>query len=185
MEQVATARGAIAGEVPDAAPTAEELWTRHGKAVCRFASMVARDDQEADDIAQESLLRAIRALPRFKPRAGGVEAWLWRIVQNTARDFGRAARRRKLLLERLAQLADRGNHRWPELEREIDGRALVEAVRALPATQRNLIALRFGADLDYASVGRLTGLSPLAARAATRRALDALRRDLAPRSGRA
>jgi len=34
------------------APSARELWERHGEAVCRFAAMVARSDAEAEDIAQ-------------------------------------------------------------------------------------------------------------------------------------
>ncbi|MHB8589922.1 MAG: sigma factor-like helix-turn-helix DNA-binding protein [Candidatus Dormibacteraceae bacterium] len=87
-----------------------------------------------------------------------------------------------MLLERLAQLVDRSSQPWPDIDRQISSWGLIAAVRALPARQRTLVALRFGADLDYAAVGQLVGLSALAARAATRRALLALRRDL-ERSG--
>lgn len=160
------------------APSARELWDRHGEAVCRFAAMVARTDAEAEDIAQESLIRAIRALPRWTPSGAGIEGWLWRIVQNTARDFGRAARRRQLLIERITLLLDRSGQVWPDVDEPIETWDLIRAIRTLPAHHRMLIALRFGADLEYTAVGRELGLSPVAARAATRRALSALKREL-------
>ena len=140
--------------------------------------MVARSDAEAEDIAQESLIRAIRGLPNWRSQAGGIEAWLWRIVQNTARDFGRSARRRQILLERVSMLLHPDSHSWPDLDEQVEAWDLICAVRALPSHYRTLIALRFGADLDYVAIGKAVGLSTLAARAATRRAVAALKRQL-------
>jgi len=173
----------MVGEMPASrseieAPSVHELWERHGEAVCRFAAMVARSDAEAEDIAQESLIRAIRALPRWTPKGGGVEPWLWRIVQNTARDSGRAARRRQLLFGRMTLMFERGDHSWPDIEEQIEAWDLIRAIRELPSHYRMLLALRFGADLDYSRVGKAFGLAPIAARTATRRALSALKREL-------
>jgi RNA polymerase sigma-70 factor (ECF subfamily) len=158
--------------------TARDLWDSHGRRVYKFAAMVARDDQEAQDVAQEALLRAIRGLPSFTPQGGGIEAWLWRIVANTARDFGRMARRRQLLADRLVQRRAYEPCLDAELDRWVDTDVLLAAVRRLPAVQRTLIALRFGADLEYTEVGRMMGLSAEAARSGTRRALTTLHRDL-------
>ncbi len=52
---------------------------------------------------------------------------------------------------------------------------VLAAVRRLRPRERTVIALRFGADLDHASIGAAIGLSPNAARVAVRRALDRLR----------
>jgi DNA-directed RNA polymerase specialized sigma24 family protein len=52
---------------------------------------------------------------------------------------------------------------------------LLSAIRQLRPRGRALIALRFGADLDYNAVGHTVGLSAAAARMATQRALDELR----------
>lgn len=161
--------------------TAQELWDRYGEKVCRFASLVASSDAEAEDIAQESLLRAMRALPRWTAKGGGIEAWLWRIVQNTARDFGRAARRRRMLVERVFLLVERDGEPWPDVDARVESADIVRAIRSLPEHCRTLIALRFGADLDYDGVGKAVGVSPVAARAATRRALAALKQELARR----
>ncbi len=158
--------------------TAELLCAGYARQVYRFAAMVARSDADAEDLAQEALLRAIRNLHRFDPERGAIASWLWSIVLNAARDAGRGAGRRQALWERLAAL------RVPE--ESIENRALerlrdadlLAAVRALPARARTLLALRFGAGMDYAAVGAAVGLTPGAATAATRRALNILRHRL-------
>src|SRR5712671_6665770 len=68
------------------AVTAEQLCRQYGPAVCRFAAMAARTPSEADDIAQDALLRAVRGLSTFDAGRGSIEAWLWRIVANAAHD---------------------------------------------------------------------------------------------------
>jgi RNA polymerase sigma-70 factor, ECF subfamily len=178
----------MVGRLPhltDAADPVEEapldggqLWERHGAQVYKFAAMVSRGEVDAEDLAQEALLRAIRALPRFQAREGSIEAWLWRIVVNTGRDLGRVAKRRSMLMERL-RLAGGPE---PSIPDDVDARLtsseLLEAVRALPARRRALIALRFASDLDYPTIGTILGLSSSGARAGTRRALAALRERL-------
>ncbi len=159
--------------------TAETLCARYAERVYRFAAMVARNDIEAEDIAQEALERSIRKLGQFDPRRGTIESWLFRIVTNAARDAGRAANRRFALWQRLvAQRID------PEATAdEVEERALAHlsdgdvlaAVRRLRPRERTVIALRFGADLDHTSIGAAIGLAPNAARVAVRRALDRLR----------
>ena len=156
--------------------SAEELSARYAGRVFTFALMVARDAVEAEDLAQSALERAIRSLPRFDPRRGDIGAWLWRIVVNVARDAGRAARRRHLLVQRLMART------IPPPDDDIPGGItddrLIASVRRLTPLQRSVIALRFGADLEYAAIGDALGMSGVAARMATHRALRSLRADL-------
>ena len=101
--------------------------------------------------------------------------WLWRIVANTAKDATRKARLRALLTERLGR-------REPEVidledvavERLAAGE-LLDATARLSPRDRELLGLRFVADLDTASVGAILGLSAESARRAIGRALDRLR----------
>src|SRR3977135_873812 len=88
------------------AVTAEPFCDRYAPAVCRFAAMAARTPSEADDVAQEALLRAVRGLSSFDARRGSIEAWLWRIVANVAYDHQRAERRRFALWTRLSGFRD-------------------------------------------------------------------------------
>ncbi|HKA13227.1 MAG TPA: sigma-70 family RNA polymerase sigma factor [Candidatus Dormibacteraeota bacterium] len=165
---------ADAGPDPAVRIGIDELCDRYAARVYRFAALLSRSGPDAEDLAQSALERAIRALPRTELRTESVEGWLWRIVVNTARDAGRAAKRRQLLLERLLA------HGPPEttaldIEDAIGDEELLHAVRNLSRRQRTLVALRFGADLDYARIAAMLGISPGAARLATRRALLALR----------
>lgn len=158
----------------------DELCARYTDRVYRFAVLLARSPEDAEDLAQSALERAIRALPRTDIHPGSVEGWLWRIVVNAARDAGRAARRRQLLLARFAgYLAPDASE--PSVSETIRDDELLGAVRHLSKRQRTLIALRFGADLDYRSTGAALGISPQAARLATRRALLVLRKRLEER----
>jgi RNA polymerase sigma factor (sigma-70 family) len=145
--------------------------------VFQFATMIARDDVEAEDLAQTALERALRGLPTYLPERGDLEGWLWRIVVNAARDAGRAARRRHLLTQRLAVLRE-GRAPADDIPVGIDDDRLVAAVRQLTTLQRSVIALRFGADLEYRDVGLALGISTVAARVATHRGLTVLRSTL-------
>jgi RNA polymerase sigma-70 factor, ECF subfamily len=156
--------------------TAEELCRVYAPKVCRFAAMVAPSTGEADDLAQDALLRAVRAIGSYDPAKGSPEAWLWRIVVNAGRD---SARRRELargLLERLIFAAPRESQSVEDavLARLRDA-DLHAHIRLLPLRDRTLLALRYGAGLDTAEVGAAVGLSADSAGKAIRRALARLR----------
>ena len=163
-------------EAPDDRPlTPELLCARYTPRVYRFAAMVAAGDVEAEDLAQDAMVRAIRNLGRFDAARGSVETWLWRIVVNTAIDAGRVATRRRRLWERFrAQPTPSENVEELALMR-ITAAELLATVRRLRPRERGMIALRFGAGLDFPEVGAAYGVSPAAATMATRRALNTLR----------
>ena len=54
----------------------------HLDAVWRMAVQLSRNDADAADLVQETYLRALRAADRFEERAGGMRAWLFRILHN-------------------------------------------------------------------------------------------------------
>lgn len=168
---------AAAGTVPgisEAGPAdAQELCERYAHRIYRFAAMVARGDVEAEDLAHDALIKAIRRLPMYDPARGSVEAWLWRIVVNTARDAGLTARRRFEVLSRLRSEAASAPMSAPAPF--VGDDRLMNAIRELKPRDRAVVALRFGADLDYDGVGTALGISSAAAGVAARRALRRLR----------
>src|SRR5689334_6588251 len=91
-----------AGQSRPVTLTAEELCRVYAARVCRFAALVARNADEADDLAQEALLRAVRAVASYDSTRGSAEAWLWKIVVNAARDSARRRERMQWLIERIA-----------------------------------------------------------------------------------
>lgn len=158
---------------------AQKLCELYSERVYRFASMVSKGGADSEDLAQEALERAIRAIDLYDSRRGTVDAWLWQIVVNAARDAGRVELRRQLSFERMVALLPRRiSDDVSDLGSAIGDHALLHAIRCLRPRERALIALRYGADLDYAAVGASLGLSAETAGVATRRALVSLRRRL-------
>jgi RNA polymerase sigma-70 factor (ECF subfamily) len=154
--------------------TAETLCEMYAKRIYKFAQMISTDSRNAEDLAQDALERAIRGLKSFDPAKGEIEGWLWRIVVNASRDAGRIVGRQRLAFERLAD-------RWVvdqkvgDLADHISRAEVLDAVRALSPRHRAVIALRYGADLDFQHVGQALGITESAASMVTRRALANLR----------
>lgn len=126
---------------------------------------------EAEDLLQESTLRAWRDLARLD-QPGRFLAWFAAILQNTAAD--RARRERLRASEELADAP--APERGPSEARRL---RLLGAVQGLPAPQREVIELAYFADLSYAEIAAAieasvstVNLRLAQARAALREALE-------------
>jgi RNA polymerase sigma-70 factor (ECF subfamily) len=155
--------------------SADDLCRLYAHDVCRFAAMMA-GPQDAEDLAQDALLRAVRGLGTFDPSRGSMGAWLWRIVANAARDAAGRRQRLRDLVIRVGVLAPRQSETVEEtaLSRMRDAE-LHAQIRLLPLRDRTLIALRYGAGLDAREVGDAVGLSAESASRALHRARARLR----------
>src|SRR6201996_912085 len=69
----------------------EELFLPHLNAAYSLARFIARDRAAADDIVQESLLRAFRSFATY--RGGDAKTWLLTIVRNCSFDWSKSNRR--------------------------------------------------------------------------------------------
>jgi RNA polymerase sigma-70 factor (ECF subfamily) len=163
-------------ELDGGALTAEELCRRYAPSVCRFAAMIAGSSTDADDLAQDALLRAVRAVSSYDAARGTAEAWLWRIVVNAARDSARRRERARDLWEQLTFLVPRESESVEDavLARLRDA-DLHAHIRRMSHRDRLLLALRYGAGLDTDEVGAAVGLNPESAGKAVRRTLARLR----------
>src|SRR5881227_646267 len=70
-----------------------ELVERHSRSVFRLAYRMTGNEHDAEDVVQESLLRAYRQLGRFESRAN-FGTWLYRIVANCSVDLMRSKQAR-------------------------------------------------------------------------------------------
>ena len=112
------------------------------------------DDQSAEDVLQDALLRALRAYPRLR-HADHLRAWLYRVTTTTALDLHRR-RRREVPTDEPPALA---------VEAEYDDGAFESLIAPLAPTARDALRLRFVEDLDYDRIAAVLGTSPEAARA--------------------
>ena len=148
--------------------------------VHRFAVMVSPPRADPDDLTQEACVRALQRVHQYDASRGTLDAWLWRIVVNLAKDAGRASRRSALLTARLAERASATPLTSPEdvaLDHIRDD-ALVAAVRRLPRRHRTMVAMRYGAGLTTVEIAECLGTTRIATAKTLRRALDRLREDI-------
>jgi RNA polymerase sigma factor (sigma-70 family) len=118
----------------------------------RVAAAVTGDRQAALDVVQEAFGTAIRRRETYRG-SGDLEAWVWRIVVNTARDYIRTAGQRALA-EAAASSVPGPNGALPRID------ALAIEIGLLPERQRLALFLRYYADLDYAAIADVLGIRP-------------------------
>jgi RNA polymerase sigma-70 factor, ECF subfamily len=139
------------GEGADAA-TIALLYERQFRGFLAGAYAVVGEAEAARDVVQEAFARALREQGRFRGD-GPLEAWLWRIVLNSARDMARRSRFADLSAHELAEIASLGG----ETSNASD---LREELRNLPERQRLAVFLHYYADLPYAEVAELLDVAP-------------------------
>jgi RNA polymerase sigma-70 factor, ECF subfamily len=122
------------------------------------------DDDSAEDVLQDALLRALRAYPRLR-HGEHLRAWLYRVTTTTALDLHRKRRHEVPTEEPPA----------PAVEAEYDDGAFESMIAPLAPTARDALRLRFVEDLDYDRMAAVLGTSPEAARQRVSTAVRTLR----------
>ncbi|MEL6265766.1 MAG: sigma-70 family RNA polymerase sigma factor [Pseudomonadota bacterium] len=120
----------------------------------RFARMLARNDPEADDLVQETLLRAIAKFDSFDGRAA-LGTWLCQILVNLHRSRHRQDARRRELLEERGADEDRVAARQ---EHAVELRQTLDALDRLPGDQREAIVLVAVDGVSYAEAAAILGV---------------------------
>jgi RNA polymerase sigma factor (sigma-70 family) len=114
----------------------------------RFARSLTRDTADADDLVQAALERALKAQSQWQ-QGTRLDSWMYRIVRNSWIDEARARSRRAqtFLPEEAGTAAADPAHE--EIERRAELRDVGRAMEALPAEQREVIALVLVEGLAY------------------------------------
>lgn len=155
------------------------LVDRHHARCSRIAARIIGNREDAEEAVQDAFLRSFRALAEYEDRER-FSAWLTRILVNQCRTVLARARKRDArylhvephVLELLFPVEHSGaaEGAWPELE---------HALAQLPLAQREAIVLRYGDDLSYEEMARITGAGESALKMRVQRAFAQLRHLLA------
>ena len=155
-----------------------ELFERHAEAVWNHAYRLTGSWAGAEDLTSTTFLTAWRRRADVTLVRDSALPWLYTVAGNAARDEHRGARRRLRLLRKMPDEPVVSDHADSVAER-LDGeerlRGIVEAVRALPKSQREVVELCLLGDLSAADAAALLAVAEVTVRAHLSRARARLR----------
>jgi len=150
------------------------LYEAHVERVYRYLLGRLGQPADAEDVTSEVFIRAMRALPSYRAKGHPFIAWLFRIAHNQAVNYlkKRVRRREVPLLETVATSDD------PEEAalRQVMLSEVSQAMQGLTELQREVLTLRFGADLSIAETAKAMNRGVGAVKFLQHSALRALRR---------
>lgn len=148
-----------------------DLVDRHYDDCWRYAFRVLGDRADAEDVVQETFLRAHAALANYREQAQFRE-WLFTILVNQCRNAAtsRARRQQRFVAIDVAEV-----HPPVVPPPALPDDELAQAIAQLEPAQREALLLRFGEDMDYDQMARATGASTSALKMRVKRACDRLR----------
>jgi RNA polymerase sigma-70 factor (ECF subfamily) len=159
----------------------EQIVRRYQRPVITLIARITDDRALAEDLAQETFVKAFRSLAAFDTTRR-LSSWLFRIAHNTAIDAMRRSRPPPDSIDAVHIASDAGPNEPampPEpdpVERQELGRALEAALAGLRPTQRAAIVLRYENGLSFDEIGAILGVPEATARSHVHRARKELAR---------
>ena len=155
----------------------ETLVRAHQTPVFRLAYLLLGSADEAEDVTQETFIRAYRSLGRFDTQRP-LRPWLFKIAANLARNQHRSMGRYLAALGRLFH-TERGAIGTPveaQGDKHQQAEDLWRAVQALGVADQQIIYLRYFLDLSVDETAQVTGLVQGTVKSRLHRALERLRK---------
>ncbi len=160
-----------------------QLIERHSRRVRDYINMMVKDRDLADDIFQETFIKAVRVIDEGRYTDNGkFLSWILRIAHNQVIDYFRAQRQDKSVSEseagydmlgtlRLAERTVEDSMVSEQIERDVRG-----LVELLPPEQREVVMMRYFSGLSFKDIAEQTDVSINTALGRMRYALINLRR---------
>lgn len=170
-----TANLTFGGLPRDADAAIRELYSGHAKALHSYVERLCPDKASADDVVQETFIRAWRHLPHLSADDRPVRPWLLRVARNVLIDAGRAARSRPVTVPVQAterSLNDTG------LDQVLDRQFLAAALRHLSPAHQAVVLETYYRNSTLVTAARQLGIPHGTARSRLHYALHALRQQL-------
>ena len=155
----------------DAPPSIEDLYREHYRSLVRLAAMLIDDVPTCEEVVQDAFV-AVHRRGLGQVPADRIPAYLRSAVLNGAR----SQLRKREVRRRLRPVPDPPSDPSPEQGAELSQqrRDVLEAVRALPDRQRDVVVLRYWMDLGEAEIAETLGIAPGTVKTHARRGLESL-----------
>ena len=161
-------------------PALRQLYTEYGPALVSYLMRITRGDRDlAEDVVQETMIRAWRHPEAQRADGRWSRPWLFTVAQRIAIDHIRARNARPVALYGVH--IDTQARTEDDLERSLDAREVRAAVVALPERLRTILVETYFRERSIAEVAEVLGIPPGTVKSRTFHALRALRRNLVRR----
>ena len=161
----------------------DKLVTRHRRTVYLAARRLLGTHEDADEAAQQALVRAWRARSQFRGDAA-LRTWLIRIVLNVGKSMIAAKTQQPQPVDEIAELRDPSEDAEQGVSREQARESVRRAVVALPPRQREVVLLKVFSEMTYKEVAEALQLSEGSVKAHLHQAVSNLRRSMRPQEVR-
>lgn len=141
------------------AEAARELTDRMLPRALSVATRVLGDRAEAEDVAQEAMLRLWRIAPDWQTGQAKVSTWLYRVTMNLCIDLQRKRRGGTVALDDAPDPADHAPSAAEQLVAKARSDALQDALAQLPDRQRQAVVLRHLEELANPEIAEILGVS--------------------------
>ena len=169
MTDEALVARAVEGDVDAYAALAE----RYYGSCARIARRMLRNDADAEDVVQDTFLRAFRAIKRFD-KTRTFHVWLFTILVNQCRTAATSRKRRQSRFSDDALAIEQATDDRPTGVVE-ETSAVAAAVETLDPLLREAFLLKYVEGLEYAEMATITGAGVSALKMRVKRACDTLR----------
>jgi RNA polymerase sigma-70 factor (sigma-E family) len=156
-----------------AAPDVAALFTAQWRPMLQLAALLIGDRGAAEDVVQDAFV-AMQRNSRAPADPEAAVAYLRTVVVNRCRSV---LRHRYVVARFRARHSEAPEHVEPTATYDDDD-AMLDALSGLPRRQREVLVLRYWADLTHAEIAEVLGLALGSVKAAASRGLAALRRQL-------
>jgi RNA polymerase sigma-70 factor (ECF subfamily) len=155
-----------------------ELYEEYYARISRYAFVHIGEKNDAEDIAGETFLRALKTLDSYQERGVPINAWLFKIAHNLVVDYLRKKTKVKMQSMDITPVADNED---PSMlvEKNIQIEKIKGAMQNLTADQRTVIGLRFLGGMTSKEVATIMNKNDGAVREMQRAAIERLRNILA------
>jgi RNA polymerase sigma-70 factor (ECF subfamily) len=169
MTDEALVARAVEGDVDAYAALAE----RYYGSCARIARRMLRNDADAEDVVQDTFLRAFRAINRFE-RGREFRVWLFTILVNQCRTAATSRKRRQIRFSDDASAIERATDERPTGVVD-ETSAVAAAVDTLEPLLREAFVLKYVEGLEYTQMATITGAGISALKMRVKRACETLR----------
>lgn len=152
------------------------LYTDHVGRIYNYFRYRVADTALAEDLTATTFEKAWSKRAQFRGSIENFTAWLFTIARNVANDYFRKSPS-LVALDKVTHLTDPQNTA-DQVEQKIEFSRLVVAVNSLPRRERDLIALKYGADLNNRQIARQLHLSESNVGTILSRTIQKLRQEL-------